>query len=110
MNLAYLEYTNFAFQSLISKRPVEIFVFHNALNGISDFLKSEMSEQERGLINQNMDLFYGVKNIFETYIKGGSCITEIVEANYKDFNDLVTKLNRGNQAHNLWKFPRSCRN
>ncbi len=92
MDLNTLEYANFALKSLVDNKPVENFVFHDALNGISDFLKSEMDEKEKDLVNRNIDVFRGITNIFKIYHKGGSCIREIIEANYMDFNSLVEKL------------------
>ena len=92
MKLEALEYANFALKSIIEKRPVETFVFYNALQGISDFLKSDMDSVERDLINKNIERFNGVINVLKIYHDGGSCIREIVEANYMDFNALINFL------------------
>ena len=95
MDLRELEYTNFALKSLIDKRPIEIFVFHNALNGISNFLSSDMKDFERDFINENMDVFLGIINIFKRYLKNESCVREIIQVNYTDFNKLVDQLFKG---------------
>jgi len=92
MNLNDLEYANLALKSLINHKPVEKFVFYNALNGISDFLKSEMDDSERQYINENVDVFIGISNILQRYYEGSSCISEIIEANYSDFNKLINHL------------------
>ena len=92
MDLKYLEYANFALKSLIENRPVEKFVFYNALNGVSEFLQSDMSKAERDLIEKNINCLNGVSNIFKIYHDGGSCIREIVEANYMDFGALINLL------------------
>jgi len=92
MNLKPLEYANFALKSLIDNRPVEQFVFYNALQGISDFLKSDMNKSERELIDKNIDVFIGISNILKRYHEGESCIREIIEINYLDFNKLINIL------------------
>ena len=63
MDLKALEYANFALKSLIDDKPIEKFVFNDALVGIADFLKSEMNEAEKRYIDQNIDVFMGVSNI-----------------------------------------------
>ena len=93
MDIKELEYADFALQSLIKNRPIENFIFYDALNGISDFLKSQMTGDKRNLVNKNIDTFYGIKNILEIYYKGGSCLREIIEVNYLDFRNLVNQLN-----------------
>jgi hypothetical protein len=92
MDLSKLEYANFALKSLIENRPIEKFVFYNALNGISEFFKSGMTENEKNLVNENIDVFKGIFNILKINYEGGSCIKEIIEVNYLDFNKLVNKL------------------
>ena len=92
MDFKKLEYANFALKSLIENRPVEKFVFYNALNGISEFLQSDMNKEEKNLIEKNINCFKGVSNILKIYHDEGSCIREIVEANYIDFNELINLL------------------
>ncbi len=92
MNLKALEYANFAMKSLIKGRPVENFVFRDALNGISNFLKSGMKENEKELVKANIDVLNGITNILKINFEGGSCIKEIIEVNYSDFSKLVDQL------------------
>lgn len=92
MDLRKLEYANFALKSLIEHRPVEKFVLYNALNGISEFLKSNMNGSEKRMVQENINILRGVSNILKIYHEGGSCIGEIIEANYMDFNTLINSL------------------
>ena len=89
MDLKKLEYADFAIKSLIVDRPVEKFVFHDALNGIYDFLESGKSLQEKKLIEDNFHMFQGVINILKINLSGGSCIKEIIEVNYDGFNKFI---------------------
>ena len=92
MNLKHLEYANFVLNSIIKDRPVEKFVYYNALNGLIDFLKIEKTREEELLVYFNTDVIKGVSRIFQIYYDGGSCLKGIVEANYLDFNNLVEDL------------------
>ena len=92
MDLKELEYTDFVLKSLIKDRPVVNIIFYNAMNGISNFLKSDLNEHERKVVSENIDILRGVKNIIEIYYNGGSCIREIIEVNYSDFRKLVDQL------------------
>ena len=92
MILKKLEYADFVLQSLIKDRPVENIIFYNALNGIFEFLKSDMNEYEKKVVSENIDILRGIKNIIEIYYNGGSCIREIIEVNYSDFRKLVDQL------------------
>ena len=96
MNLKDLEYANFAIKSIIEDKPLESFVYHNALNGISDFLKSKMTKKEREIVSQNITTLNGVVNILKRYNEGGSCIREIIEINYSDLTKVVDRLNKIN--------------
>ena len=57
-----------------------------------NFLKSDLNEHERKVVSENIDILRGVKNIIEIYYNGGSCIREIIEVNYSDFNKLIEQL------------------
>ena len=94
MDLKALENANFALKSLIDDKPIEKFVFNDALVGIADFLKSEMNEAEKRYIDQNIDVFMGVSNILRINYEGRSCIKEIIEVNYTDFIKIVDHLNK----------------
>ena len=96
MNLKDLEYANFAIKSIIDDKPLENFVYHNALNGISDFLKSGMTKKEREIVSQNITTLNGVVNILKRYNEGGSCIREIIEINYSDFTKVIDRLSKIN--------------
>jgi len=92
MILKKLEYADFVLQSLIKDRPVENIIFYNALNGIFDFLQSDMGKHKRRIVSENINILRGIKNIIEIYYNGGSCIREIIEVNYSDFRKLVDQL------------------
>ena len=87
--LQKLEYANFALQAIIQDKHVETIVFYNALNGITEFLKSNLTARENLLVTQNINVFRGVSNILKQYYEGKSCIREIVEVNFKDFTELI---------------------
>ena len=94
MNLTHLHYALYALDLLVNKRPIENFVFQKALNGMLDFLESDdLDDEYRRLINENIGVFYGAKNILKTYLDGGSCIHEIIELNYLDFKKLIDEIN-----------------
>jgi hypothetical protein len=92
MDLTELEYTDFVLNSLVKDRPVVNIIFYNALNGISNFLKSDMNGHEKKVVSENINILRGVKNIIEIYYNGGSCIREIIEVNYLDFRKLIDQL------------------
>jgi len=94
MNLTHLHYALYALDLLVNNKPIEKFVFQKALNGMLEFLESDDLEGEfRELINENIGVLYGAKNILKTYLDGGSCIHEIIELNYIDFKKLIDEIN-----------------
>ncbi len=92
MDLKKLEYTDFAMQSLIAKRPLNRFVLHNGLNEIYEFLSSEKSTMEQNVIDENLRVFEVITKILKVYLKGEKCIGEIMEQNYEDFRKLIETL------------------
>ena len=89
MNSNTLEYIDFAFRSILQKKQVEDFIFHNALNGLLSFMKSLDSSAEKNLLYNNYQTIEGVMNILKIYSEGGSCIHDLVEINFNEFNNLI---------------------
>ena len=94
MNLTHLHYAFYVLSLLVNKRPVENFVLQKALNGMLEFLESDdLSDEYRKLINENIGVLYGARNILKTYVEGGICAHEIIELNYMDFKKLIDGIN-----------------
>ena len=94
MDIKKLEFVTFVLKSLVDKAPVDNSFSNNAIIRIAEFLQSDMTTHEKEFIEEHLEVFQGVSNILKIYSNGGSCVHEIVEANYMDFTELVGTLSK----------------